>query len=243
MTQSGRRTRRARSASQDLYISRVPSIFRALLTPPTTPEPRGGKEGERGAEESLLTLQREEGQEEAQHPDAVQPVGPHVSAALDAPSRAPAVAPSAGALSWKTRRSFPSVSLWALRAPATRTDQAPAARRPDPEQSRSPLQKLEPRAGEDAQACAWCKHSEPPFPSSSPALLLPTLLSLTPLQLQLNATVLKQAAFYRTANRAERALLLPSSAHIPASPQICVYLCVRGPSSCCQFPFALSKHR
>lgn len=39
----------------------------------------------RGAGDTpLLTLQREEGQEEAQHPDAVQPVGPHVSAALQA---------------------------------------------------------------------------------------------------------------------------------------------------------------
>lgn len=69
-------------------------------------------------------------------------------------------------------------------------------------------------------------HSEPPSLSSSPALLLPTLLSLTPLQLQLNATVLKQAASYRTANRAEKAPLLPSSVHIPASPQLCVGLCV-----------------
>ena len=42
----------------------------------------------------------------------------------------------------------------------------------------------------------------------------------------------KQAASYRTANRAERAPLLPSSAHIPASLQLRVGSCVcaRGPS-------------
>lgn len=147
------------------------------------------------------------------------------------------------ALSRKTRSSFPSVSLWALPAPATRTDPAPAARRSDPEQTRSPPQSYSQGLGRMLEACAWCKHSEPPSPSSAPALLLPTLFSLTPLQLQLNATVLKQAAFYRTANRAERAPLLPSSAHIPASPQLCVCLCARGPSNCCQFPLALSKRR
>lgn len=84
--------------------------------------------------------------------------------------------------------------------------------------------------GRTLGARARCKHSELPSPSSSPAVLLPALVSLTPLQLQLNATVLKQAAFYRTANRAERTPLLPSSVHIPVSPQLCVCLCARGPS-------------
>ncbi|EPY76841.1 hypothetical protein CB1_001373002 [Camelus ferus] len=53
----------------------------------TDPRPQSPAAGRRGRKRpgDPLTLQREEGQEEAQHPDAVQPVGPHVSAALDAP--------------------------------------------------------------------------------------------------------------------------------------------------------------
>lgn len=104
----------------------------------------------------------------------------------------------------ETRRSSPSVSLWALPAPAPRTDpDGLAVLRKGPSQGR----------GWMLGACVRRKRSEHPSASGSLALLLPTLLSLTPLQLQLNATVLKQAAFYRTANRAERAPLLPSSAH------------------------------
>lgn len=98
----------------------------------------------------------------------------------------------------------------------------------------------------DARSLRLVQTQRAPFSlklSRSPALLLPTLVSLAPLQLQLNATVLKQAAFYRTENRAERTPLLPSSVHIPASPQLCVCLCVRARSNHgFQFPLTLSKH-
>lgn len=216
-TQPGGRAGRAASAPQDLPVSRVRSPSRARRTPPTAPSPAAGRRG-RGGRESPLTLQREEGQEEAQHPDAVQPVGPHVSAALDAPWRAPALASSADALSSTTRRSLPSVFLRAFRL------ERPGQTRllPHDGRTQSSFAVLRETArwgpGGTLGACAWCQHSEPPSPASSPALL-PTLLSLTPLQLQLNATVLKQAASYRTANPAERAPLLPSSAHSPVSPQ------------------------
>lgn len=81
-------------------------------SPDPTPQARwreGGREGPGtpGTPSPPLTLQREEEQEEAQHPDAVQPVGPHVSAALEAMlPRALRLCLFARALSRKTRRSF-----------------------------------------------------------------------------------------------------------------------------------------
>ena len=240
-TQPGRRAGKAESAPQDLSINRVPSIFRALLTPATTPRPAAGRTGREGPGNLPLTLQREEGQEEAQHPDAVQPVGPHVSAALGAPSRV-LLSPLPLALSLVKRAArfprFPS-GLSRLRQPG-QTCRTTAG----PKQLRSPPQEREPGPGRDARSLCLVETQRAPFSLKLSRCLLPTLLSLTPLQLQLNATVLKQAASYRTANPAERAPLLPSSAHIPVSPQLCVCLCVCARASQChQFPLALRKRR
>lgn len=44
------------------------------------------------------------------------------------------------------------------------------------------------RLGRALKTCALGKYSEPPSPSSAPTLLLPTLISLTALQLQLHAS-------------------------------------------------------
>jgi hypothetical protein len=54
---------------------------------------------------------------------------------------------------------------------------------------------------------------------------------------------LNKQAPYRTRSPAERAPLLPSSAHSLAAPRPWVCLCVRGRSNAAKVPFHLSKHR
>lgn len=56
------------------------SMFQAILSPSASIQAEGFEEVAR--KNSSHTLQGEEGQEESQHPDTVQPVGPHASLSL-----------------------------------------------------------------------------------------------------------------------------------------------------------------
>lgn len=56
------------------------SMFQAILSPSASIKAEGYEEVAR--KNSAHTLQGEEGQEESQHPDTVQPVGPHASLSL-----------------------------------------------------------------------------------------------------------------------------------------------------------------